>query len=102
MGWGIMPQANVILIDGRVVSGPLSRDDFPAATIRRYLDADAAADALRTLVSDWYQAAFDAGQDMTNMQNVNLSALFDDFARILRIPPGEGPKEWPYLPEFTE
>ena len=97
-----MPQENVVLFDGRVLSGPLNRGDFPPATVRRYLDADQAADGLRTLVSEWYQAAFDDGQDMTNMQNVNLSALFDDFARILRIPPGENEGEWPYTPEPTE
>lgn len=97
-----MPQTNVILFDGRLVQGPLNRDEFPPATVKRYLDTESAADELRTLVSEWYQAAFDSGQDMTNTQNVNLSALFDDFARILRIPPGEGPNEWPYLPEFTE
>lgn len=97
-----MPQTKVVLFDGRVLSGPLNRGDFPPATVRRYLDAAQAADELRNLFCEWFQAIYDAGENMTCMQNVNLSALFDDFARILRIPPGENEGEWPYTPEPTE
>lgn len=79
-----MPQIRIIPKDGRVLTDPLNRGEFPPATVKRYVSLDELKERLIEFQNDWLQSLEETGENPQAVE-VNLFYVIDDIAEMMGI-----------------